>query len=67
MTRAEYEKNLNLTDLEKALKEAKKGIAKVDKIYVNYNEKGHLFDYNLDYNQFLSDISNLLKIYKEVK
>jgi hypothetical protein len=80
MTRKEYEErqklkqqeqqesepeNININDLEAMLKEAKKGIAKVDKIYVNYEEKGHLFDYDLDYNRFLGDITNLLKIYKK--
>jgi hypothetical protein len=55
----------NLEELEEMLKDASKGIAKVDKTYVNYDEKGHLFDYQIDYQKFLSNISQILKSYKK--
>jgi len=51
----------DIIELEKMLSDAKKGIAKVDKHYVQYDTKGHLFDYNLDYNKFLSNIEYILK------
>jgi hypothetical protein len=56
---------MKIDELEEMLKEAKKGIAKVDKTYVNYDEKGHLFDYQIDYQKFLSNISQILKSYKK--
>jgi len=56
---------MKIDELEEMLKEAKKGIAKIDKIYVNYDEKGHLFDYQIDYQKFLSNISQILKSYKK--
>lgn len=55
---------LDINDLETQLKEAKKGIAKVDKKYVNYDESVHLFDYDIDFNRFLSDIDHILKAVK---
>jgi len=50
----------NLEELEEMLKEATKGIARVDKAYVNYEEKGHLFSYNINFKQFLEDINYIL-------
>jgi hypothetical protein len=50
----------NLEELEQMLQDAKKGIAKVDKVYVNYKEKGHLFPYKIDFIQFLEEINYIL-------
>ena len=61
-------KNINLEELEIQLKDASKGIAKVDKKYVDYDTKGHLFDYNLDFPRFYEDIGYILerlKFYRE--
>ena len=52
----------DLKKLEEMLKDAKKGIAKVDKKYVNYDTKGHLFNYDIDFNRCLDDIHHLLNI-----
>jgi hypothetical protein len=50
----------NLEELEQMLKDATKGIAKVDKTYVNYKEKGHLFQYNINFKEFLENINYIL-------
>jgi len=50
----------NLEELEEMLKDASKGIAKVDKTYVNYEEKGHLFYYNINFKEFLENINYIL-------
>jgi hypothetical protein len=50
----------NIEELEQMLHEAKKGIAKVDKTYVNYSEQGHLFQYNINFKTFLEDIQYIL-------
>ena len=52
---------MDLQELEKMLKEAEKGIAKVDKTYVNYDVKGHLFQYDIDFNKFLNNINYILE------
>jgi len=50
----------NINDLEEMLKEAKKGIAKIDKNYVGYEEKGHLFSYQINFQEFLENIEYIL-------
>jgi len=55
------ENNIKIEELEQQLHDARKGIAKVDKTYVNYKEKGHLFQYKIDYQKFLEDIQYILK------
>jgi hypothetical protein len=50
----------NLEELEQMLKDATKGIAKIDKEYVNYSEKGHLFQYNINFKNFLENINYIL-------
>lgn len=53
---------ITIEELEKQLNEAKKGKAKVDSKYVgNANGLTHLFEYNLDYVNFLSDISYIIR------
>lgn len=58
-------KNIDINDLETMLQEARKGRAKIDKQYVDFDEKGHLFEYNIDFNQFLDDINYIFKKHKE--
>ena len=52
---------MNIKELEQMLKDAEKGIAKVDKTYVNYDIKGHLFQYDIDFKRFLKDINYILE------
>ena len=52
---------MTIKELEKELEEAKQQLAKVDKTYVDYEHKGHLFDYKIDYEQFLNDIAHVIK------
>jgi len=49
-----------LDELEEMLKEAKKGLAKVDKKYVKYQNPGHLFPYKIDFQKFLENIYHIL-------
>ncbi len=58
---------VTLDELEVQLKEAKKGMAKVDKKYVDYTEKGHLFSYDIDFPRFLDDINYILEEIKKDK
>ena len=58
-------KNIDINDLEAMLQEARKGRAKIDKQYVDFDKKGHLFDYNINFNQFLDDINYIFKKHKE--
>jgi len=53
--------NITIDELEDMLQEAKKGRAKVDKQYVDYKDKGQLFEYKIDFNEFLEDIDYILK------
>lgn len=57
------DKVLSTDDLQKQIEEARKGKAKVDSKYVGFQleERGHLFDYEFDYNKFLSNISHCIK------
>ena len=59
---------ITIEDLEKQLAEARKGKAKVDSKYVG-NAEGltHLFEYNLDYVKFLSNVSYIIKESKNDK
>jgi hypothetical protein len=50
----------SIEELEKMLLDASKGIARVDKTYVDYKEQGHLFHYKIDYKEFLEDINYIL-------
>jgi len=52
---------LTIDELQQQIEEARKGKAKVDNQYVNYNEAGHLFDYNFDYARFLENIAYIIK------
>lgn len=54
---------LTTDELAEQIEEARKGKAKVDSKYVGFvlDERGHLFDYKLDYSTFLSDMSHIIK------
>lgn len=59
---------ITIEDLEKQLAEARKGKAKVDSKYVgNAEGLAHLFEYNLDYVKFLSNVSYIIKESKNDK
>lgn len=48
---------LSIKELEIELENIKSQLAKVDKEYVNYDNRGHIFDYSINYAQFLEDIA----------
>jgi len=52
------ENKLSIKEIEEKLDDAKKSL--VDKKYVMYNNPGHLFDYKIDFEVFLEDISTIL-------
>jgi hypothetical protein len=53
---------LTVEHLAVQIEEARKGKARVDSKYVNYNnEAGHLFDYKFDYSKFLENMSHIIK------
>lgn len=52
---------LTVDELAIQIEEAKKGKARVDSKYVNYQERGHLFEYTLDYPKFLNDMSHIIR------
>lgn len=56
--------SIDINDLEEMLQEAKKGRAKVDKHYVDYDTKGQLFDYKINFSTFLEDIDHIFKAQK---
>jgi len=58
---------MDLKELEQMLHDATKGIAKVDKTYVNYDIKGQLFKYDIDFTRFLNDVNYILKREKNGK
>ena len=58
---------LTVDELADQIDEARKGKAKVDSQYVNYEEAGHLFEYKYDYVRFLENVSHILKVAKERK
>ena len=55
------EKTDQLEKLEQMLKEAQKGLAKVDKKYVQYENPGHLFNYKINFQKFLENIYYILE------
>jgi len=62
---AEYD-NISIEKLEKQLDETKKAL--VDKKYENYTQnETHLFDYNINFNRFLEDISYILEKAKNIE
>lgn len=48
---------LSIKELEIELENIKSQLAKVDKEYVKYDNRGHIFDYSINYAQFLEDIA----------
>lgn len=56
---------LTVDQLATQIEEAKKGKARVDSKYVEYESFGHLFDYNLDYARFLDNIAHAVKHAKQ--
>lgn len=54
---------LTIDQLQQQIEEARKGKARVDNEYVNYDalNRGHLFDYKLDYSTFLSNMTHIIK------
>jgi hypothetical protein len=54
-------KATNIEELEELLKDAEKGIAKVDKTYVNYKNPGHLYQYDINFEKFLKNINYILE------
>lgn len=53
---------LTVEHLSTQIEEAKKGKARVDSKYVNYqNDAGHLFDYKFDYISFLQNMEHIIK------
>ena len=58
---------LTVDELADQIDEARKGKAKADSKYVQYNEAGHLFEYSYNYVRFLDNISHILKEAKERK
>lgn len=55
--------NVSIKDLEKQLDDARKAL--VDRNYKDYKAQGHLFEYKIDFNQFLEDILYILEKSKE--
>lgn len=51
---------MTIRDLEDSLLNAQKQLAKVDKEYVGYDHRGHLFEYDINYIDFLKDISYVI-------
>lgn len=56
---------LTVDQLEQQLSEAIKGKARVDSKYVDYQTRGHLYDYQINYVQFLEDMSHIMKEVKK--
>jgi hypothetical protein len=54
---------LTTEELQEQIEEARKGKAKVDSKYVGFelDERGHLFNYKLDYPRYLENISHVIK------
>ena len=49
----EMQNVLTVEELEEQLEEAIKGKARVDSKYVDYQSRGHLYDYKINYTEFL--------------
>jgi len=60
---------LTTEELAEQIEEARKGKAKVDSKYVGFelDERGHLFNYKLDYPRYLENISHIIKEAKDRK
>lgn len=58
---------LTVDELASQIDEARKGKAKVDSKYVQYDEAGHLFEYKYDYTKFLGNMSHIIKNAKQRK
>jgi hypothetical protein len=69
MAPVEHVSNRVLTteELQEQIDEARKGKAKVDNQYVNYDEAGHLFDYKYNYVRYLDNVAYVLAQAKERK
>lgn len=71
MQPVEHQTNRVLTteELQLQIEEARKGKAKVDSKYVGFelDERGHLFNYKLDYVRYLENMSHIIKQAKERK
>jgi hypothetical protein len=52
---------LTIDELAVQIEEAKKGKARVDSKYVNFEDRGHVFDYKLDYVRFLDNMTYIIK------
>jgi hypothetical protein len=63
MSQVEHDSRNALTvdELAVQIEEAKKGKARVDSKYVNYQERGHLFEYQIDYPKFLDNMTHIIK------
>lgn len=57
----ELQNVLTVDELAKQLDEARKGKARVDSKYVDYQSRGHLYDYKINYPEFLDDITHIIK------
>ena len=64
MNHKQKQESITLEELEVQLKDAKKGIARIDKKYVNYESPGHLFEYDINFERFLDDINYILESMK---
>lgn len=60
---------LTVDELAVQIDEARKGTAKVDSQYVGFvlDERGHLFDYKLNYIEFLDSMKHILLTARERK
>jgi len=63
-TQCNTNKEISIQDLEQQLEDAKTSL--VDRKYVNYDEQGHLFQYDIDFNRFLNDIQVILEGIKDI-
>jgi hypothetical protein len=53
--------NINKTKLDELKEElSDKWDAKIDNAYVDYEGRNHLFDYKLDFNNFLNNLMKIL-------
>ena len=61
----ELQNVLTVNELEEQLNEAVKGKARVDSKYVDYKTRGHLYDYKIDYTEFLDDVAHIMREVKK--
>lgn len=57
----EMQNVLTVEELEEQLEEAIKGKARVDSKYVDYQSRGHLYDYKINYTEFLDDMAHIMR------